>query len=236
MPRPKKIKMPSISFIVARSYPENIIGCDNELPWHLKSDLKRFRKITSGHSIIMGSNTFYSIGKVLPDRENIVISRKKHNILQKDLYWTRNKETAVLIADIFSISNRRNEIFVIGGQKMYELFNRMFNKIHLTEVFDKGLVDGDAFFNYKFDRRIWKTLDETDVPASDDDEFPSRYTVYESREKKNRIKWSSEFLTDSERVRDFIEKYKTEHPEHKSDVDAVMHQQYFPEFIVEDEC
>ena len=70
-----RAKMPSISTIVARSHPGNVIGYQNKLPWRQKSDLKRFRAITIGHVVIMGSNTFNSIGRPLPGRTNIVLTR-----------------------------------------------------------------------------------------------------------------------------------------------------------------
>lgn len=230
----KKIKMPLISFVVARSYPQNIIGCENKLPWELKTDLKRFRSITSGHAIIMGSKTFYSIGKVLPKRENIVISRKQHNISEKDLYWCNDKETALFLADIFSLAEQRKEIFVIGGQEMYKLFENVFNKIHLTEVFAGKKIRGDAYFEYKFDKRKWKTLVEDEIKASEEDQFPYRYTVYENKEEKNRFKWASEFLTDSKNILESVSKYKSEHPVYSKNVDSIMHQQFFPDLIVKE--
>ena len=232
MAQQKKIKMPSISFVVARTYPNNVIGCENTLPWRLKSDLRRFKRITADHSVIMGSKTFYSIGKVLPRRENIVISRKHHNIEEKDLYWCNDKETALLLADVFALSQGREEIFVIGGQEMYKIFFDVFNKIHLTEIFDKGKIEGDAFFDYKFDRRKWRTIVEDDLGTSEDDEYPTRYTVFENRERPNRFRWSSKFLTDKQHVLGFVEKYREEHPSLSPDVEAFMHQQDFPDLEI----
>jgi len=230
----KKIRMPSISFVVARTYPKNVIGCENALPWRLKSDLRRFKRITVDHSIIMGSKTYYSIGKVLPRRENIVISRKSHNIEEKDLFWCNDKETALLLADIFALSQERKEIFIIGGQDMYKIFSGVFNKIHLTEIFDHGKIEGDAFFDFKFDRRKWRAIVEEDLGPSEDDEYPTRYTVYENKERKNRFRWSSNFLTDKQHVSGFIDKYKKEHPSTSPEIEAFMHQKDFYDFELAD--
>lgn len=180
----------------------------------------------------MGSKTYYSIGKVLPLRENIVISRKTHNLSERDLYWCNDKETALLLADIFALSQNRKEIFVIGGQEMYRLFSEVFNKVHLTEIFDEGKIVGDAFFDFKFDRRKWRALVEEEVGISEDDEFPTRYTVFENRERPNRTRWSSKFLTDKSHISGFIEKYALEHPKASSDVEAFMRQDEFPDLEI----
>eukprot|EP01035_Chromulina_nebulosa_P065198 gene65198-89207_t len=69
--------MPSIASVVARSYPDHIIRIDNSLPWHLKTDLRLFKQRTQGHAVIMGRKTFESIGKPLPNRTNIILSRSE---------------------------------------------------------------------------------------------------------------------------------------------------------------
>src|SRR5882724_3180559 len=125
-----RARMPSISFIVARSSPGNVIGYENKLPWHLKSDLKRFREITTGHVVIMGRATFESIGRPLPNRTNIVLSRNpaltNSGGINFDegtqLTWTNTFEDALLTADIISICRQKSDIFVIGGEAMYKLF------------------------------------------------------------------------------------------------------------------
>ena len=120
----QQAKMPSISFIVARSYPGNVIGFQNQLPWHLQTDLKRFRKITSGHVIVMGRKTHESIGKMLPKRTNIVLTSKRSPInsrlidieLDTQLIFTNNIEETLFVADVISICKELVDIFVIGGQ------------------------------------------------------------------------------------------------------------------------
>src|SRR5277367_3957552 len=127
---PSRVRLPSISFIVARSYPGNVIGYKNKLPWHLKSDLKRFREITMDHVIIMGRTTFESIGRVLPRRTNVVMSRnslyqnENGQIIDEEtnLYVTATFEDALFYSDVVSILREKKDIFVIGGSMLYDLF------------------------------------------------------------------------------------------------------------------
>src|SRR5277367_244237 len=137
-----RVRLPSISFIVARSYPGNVIGYKNRLPWHLKSDLRRFRQITTGHAIILGRATFDSIGRVLPNRTNVVLSKNPRHANveglaideETNLYWTSTREDALHYADLVSIIRGKHDIFIIGGQTMYTLFHDLVNKVYLTQV------------------------------------------------------------------------------------------------------
>lgn len=191
----KRIRMPSISFIVARSYPANIIGCENRLPWNLKTDLRRFKEITKNHVIVMGRKTFDSIGRPLPNRINIVLSRDERESTD-DVKWVTNLESAVLLADFYTLSNFKDNFFVIGGADIYRRFKDRFDKIYLTEVFSSE-IDGDAHFNYQFnDRRKFKVLEEEEIAKSEVDEFPSRFTVYERRNQSAQFRLTSDFLTE----------------------------------------
>lgn len=166
--------MPSATSLVARSYPDRIIGIENRLPWHLGTDLKHFRIRTQGHAIIMGRKTYESIGKPLPNRINIVLS--KNNIKEYDnVRWARDPETALLIADQYSIINLRKEFFIIGGEVIYQTFHKYINKVFLTEVFS-GRINGDAKFDQDFDAREWWYHSEREFPRSERDDFPFRIT------------------------------------------------------------
>jgi len=138
------LRMPSISFVVARSEPGHVIGCDNKLPWHLKTDLKHFKAVTSKHVVIMGRKTFESIGKPLPNRINIVMSGKAQNP-SPNLYFVDSKNSALYFADLLSVMYSSQDVFVIGGGAVYEEFKQIFNKVYLTEVYAD--VKGDAFFD-----------------------------------------------------------------------------------------
>ncbi len=199
----ERARMPSISFIVARSYPGNVIGYKNALPWHLGSDLKRFRDITTGHVIIMGRNTHLSIGMTLPKRINIVLTRSQmtsnNSGIDVDagtqLIFTNTLEETLFAADIISICRGQEDIFVIGGQHMYELFGQFVNKIYLTEV----LVDvkGDAFFNRRFDPKEWRTVEKVSITKSEGiDDHNYLFSILTRRERRSRYAFVKDFLTE----------------------------------------
>jgi len=100
----------------------------------------------------------------------------------------------MFMADVHSILMDRTQIFVIGGEAIYDAFKDIVTKIYLTEVFAE-FEFGDAFFNQEFDRRQWKTVDEHDYAASDQDEYPFRISVLERRRSYVRHREMSEFLT-----------------------------------------
>lgn len=201
-----RLRLPSISYVVARSSPDDVIGCDNKLPWHLRSDLKRFKGITSNHVIIMGRLTHESIGKPLPNRISIVLTREPTldernafwNLNDTTLLWANNRETALFLADIISIQKQQMEFFVIGGTYMFEIFKDLFNRVYLTEVLANEIKGADAYFHYKFDRRKWETVIEEDIPAGPHDEFPTRYSVLDRKFKKVRYVEVEDYLTDDE--------------------------------------
>jgi dihydrofolate reductase len=198
-----RVRLPSISFIVARSYPGNVIGHKNKLPWHIKSDLKRFRRITTGHAIIMGRSTFESIGRALPDRTNIVMSRTNKLSNQTtltsengtQLFWASSLEDALFAADITSICRGEDELFVVGGEAMYSLFDAFVNRVYLTEVFDN--FPGDAFFKKRFTLKEWKFVEEHDYPKNyEGDDYPYRFSILQRRDRKYRYEFVTKFFTD----------------------------------------
>ena len=214
---PVRIRLPSISYIIARSRPDNIIGRNNELPWHLRTDLQRFKQITLGHAIIMGRKTYHSIGRPLPGRVNIVLSRisefgQKNSFWHRDetmLVWAENHESALFFADAISISKDRSEFFVIGGSEMYRVFQGLFNKIHLTEVLTGAKLvrdSGDAIFDYKIDNRKWRTLESRNVPAGPNDDYPSTYAVLDRRTKYVRYIEAEDYFTEIETKRLWVKK------------------------------
>jgi dihydrofolate reductase len=126
-----------LSLIVAMSQ-NRVIGIDNKLPWHLPEDLKRFRKITSGHPVIMGRKTYESIGRLLPQRENIIITRQKDYQVQ-GATMAHSLESALA-----KFKNSEEEVFIIGGGEIFTQAWSMANKIYLTLV--ESEVEGDAYF------------------------------------------------------------------------------------------
>ena len=171
----RKIRLPSVSSIVARSYPDHIIGDDNQLPWKLRTDLQHFRRTTDGKAVIMGRKTFESIGRPLPNRYNIVLSRNL-GVDASNLIWAKDVRSALYFADFFSIAKGNREFFVIGGAQMYSLFFDYINKIYLTEVFS-NIIRGDARFDFDFSNSEWKTIKEDEFPSTNHDQYPFRVSV-----------------------------------------------------------
>jgi len=136
----------NISMIVAMSK-NRVIGKDNGMPWHLSDDLKNFKKITIGKTIIMGRRTYDSIGKALPGRKNVILSR---SLKDKDILVFDNLENALV-----DVGNEE-EIFIIGGQDIYSQTINKANKLYLTTINDD--IEGDKFFPY-FDNSNWDIVD-----------------------------------------------------------------------------
>lgn len=130
-----------ISLVVARSE-NHAIGVDNKLPWHIPEDLKRFKKITSGHPILMGRKTYDSIGKALPNRTNIVITRNGSWSAPGVLRASSIEEALTMGRE----SPGGEELFVIGGGEIFNLVMPQADRIYLTEVHRQ--VKGDAFFAF----------------------------------------------------------------------------------------
>lgn len=201
---PPPVWMPSISFVVARSSPSHIIGIDNKLPWHLRTDLQRFKKITLGHVVLMGRTTFDSIGRPLPGRTNIILSKRPANdqettiweVPGTSLIWCRGLEDAMYLADILTLATNKDEFFVIGGGQMYQLFEKFGNRVHLTEVLAPLPREaGDAYFDQEFDRRKWDVLQEEYVPNGPNDDYPSKYILYERKAKRARYVELEDYFT-----------------------------------------
>lgn len=197
--------MPSATSIVARSYPDHIIGIENRLPWHLGTDLRHFRKRTEGHAIIMGRRTFESIGRPLPRRQNIVLSRTKVDQVN-GVKWAPNIETALLMADIYSICSFKTQFFVIGGENIYGEFKQFINKVYLTEVFTR--INGDAKFDWEFELVDWRPYKEKEFPASDADEYPFRITTFVRRLPQHRWQTRERLLRADPQVASFLDRYE----------------------------
>ena len=139
-----------LSIIVAKAK-NNIIGKENKLLWHLPEDLKRFKKLTTGHTIIMGRKTFESIGRVLPDRKHIILSQNPDFKVND-----QNVEIAHSPSDLKTYIESEEESFVIGGAMIYNLLMPYVSKMYVTEI-DKDF-EGDAFFP-KINSEIWKEIE-----------------------------------------------------------------------------
>jgi dihydrofolate reductase len=120
------------------------LGKDNQLLWHIPEDLKMFKEMTNTHAILMGSKTFESIGKPLPNRLNLVLSRdfiNKKNNEEKDLYYFGDWHTAITFAQSFM---GESKLFIIGGGEIYKETLHTCSKVYLTRVYEE--FDADVYF------------------------------------------------------------------------------------------
>jgi dihydrofolate reductase len=133
---------------------DGVIGCRNSLPWRVKSDLAFFRSQTSGNVVLMGRRTFDSLGKCLPGRYNIVLS-KNFDLFPDDGSCVLRCGIADGLAAVESAPKTYERAFIIGGSTMYEQFDSLIDR-YLITVIDKQVDDGDAFFDIS-------VLDRTDL-------------------------------------------------------------------------
>ena len=141
-----------ISIIVATSE-NNVIGVDNKLPWSISEDLKRFKKLTMGNTVIMGRKTYESIGKPLSGRVNIVVSRDT-NLTIPGCIVVDNIEKAITKSD------KNKEIFIIGGGEIYKNSINFVDKIYMTRIHQE--VEGDTTFPILNDGWVVKEREEND--------------------------------------------------------------------------
>lgn len=177
---------PTISIIVAVA--ENgVVGKDNGLPWRLSNDLKRFKRLTMGAPIIMGRKTHESIGKPLPGRLNIVVTRN-YDWSADGVMRVGSLEAAVDLATAHLESGEPDpedpdaplpaEMFVIGGGEIFAQALSFADRLYVTHIL--GEIDGDAHFP-EIDQAIWEEVESEDVPEGEKDSHPTRFTVYERR-------------------------------------------------------
>lgn len=162
-----------LSIIVAVAE-NNVIGKDSKLIWHLPEDLKRFKKLTTGHTIIMGRKTFESLGRVLPNR--------KHVILCNDMELNIEDENVEVLEDISMLKqyiDSTEENFIIGGATIYKLLLPYANKIYLTLIHEK--FEGDVFFP-EIDEREWKIVETEKGLKDEKNPYDYEYITY-TREK-----------------------------------------------------
>ena len=124
--------------LVAAIASNTVIGKENSLPWNIPEDLKRFKQMTSGHTILMGRKTFDSIGRPLPNRQNIVMTKDK-SFEQEGIKVINDFDEALEL-----IKESNEDVFVIGGSKIYELFEPVANSLAITRILKD--FEGDAFF------------------------------------------------------------------------------------------
>ncbi|MDC3132934.1 dihydrofolate reductase [Flavobacteriaceae bacterium] len=159
--------------IIAAAAANDVLGKDNQLIWHLPEDLKRFKKLTSGHAIIMGRKTFESMPKALPNRLNIVITKNKN-------YQAVDALVCHSIAEALALAGDDEQPFIIGGGEIYREGMSWSDTIELTRI-DQNF-EGDTFFP-KIDDNQWEVIAEKEHPKTDKNPIPYRYITYKKTNK-----------------------------------------------------
>ncbi len=159
-----------ISCIVAVGK-NNVIGKGNDIPWHLPADLKYFKKKTLNHHIIMGRKCYESIGRPLPKRTNVILTRDPYYISSNCLVTHSIPEALTIAHD-----NGEEEAFIIGGGKIYEQSMSLWDKLYLTEV-DID-VEGDVFFP-SLNMEEWKLISEENHLKDEKNPYDYSFKQYE---------------------------------------------------------
>ena len=163
-----------VSLIVAQAQ-NRVIGRNNALPWYLPNDLKYFKKVTLGKPIIMGRKTYESIGRPLPGRPNIVISRQQ-DYAPEGISVVPNLEEAISLAESLVEINGGDEVMVIGGAQIYALALPQADRLYITQVHAE--VEGDAHFP-EFNLEQWQELGREDFSAQEPNPYDYSFIVYE---------------------------------------------------------
>jgi len=157
--------------IIAAMAANRVIGINNTLPWHLPEDLKRFKALTMNHHIIMGRNTYDSIGKPLPGRKTVIV--------------TSNVDYAVpgciavnSLDAAMTVCHGDDEIFFVGGQKLYSYAMRKAERLYLTEI--QREFEGDAFFP-EFNKAEWAETAREIHHSGGSDGFEYHYVIYDRK-------------------------------------------------------
>lgn len=161
-----------VSMIVAMAT-NRVIGRDNKLPWYLPNDLKYFKQVTMGKPILMGRKTFESIGKPLPGRCNIVMTRDQ-SWSAEGVRVAHSLEDAVSLASQIAEIDGQDELMIIGGDQIYQLALPKADRLYLTEVHAE--VEGDAFFP-EFERGQWKEIGREDFNAEGPNPYDYSFVV-----------------------------------------------------------
>ncbi|WP_103865816.1 MULTISPECIES: dihydrofolate reductase [Aquimarina] len=165
------IKSKRMVTMIAAAGENNALGKDNDLVWHLPDDFKRFKKMTTGHHIIMGRKTFESFPKLLPNRVHVVITRDK-------TYQAEGTIVVHTIKDALDIAKADEQPFIIGGGEIYSLGLEYTDCIELTRIHES--FDADAFFP-EIDTKTWKLEKEEFHDIDEKHKHPFTYLTYKRK-------------------------------------------------------
>jgi dihydrofolate reductase len=161
--------------LIAAFAQNRVVGIENRLPWHLPEDLKYFKRTTSGKAIIMGRKTYDSIGRPLPNRTNIVITRNP-NFTAPGIKVVASLEGAIELAKEVNYINDVDEVMIIGGASIYESALPIADRLYLTHVHAE--VEGDAYFP-EVNFQKWTETSREDYKSSEKNPYDYSFVVYE---------------------------------------------------------
>ena len=159
-----------ISLVVAASR-NDVIGREGELPWRLPDDLRHFKRLTTGKAVIMGRRTFESIGRPLPERRNIVMTRDEE-------FAAEGCEMASSLTEAMDLVKGADEVMIIGGGQVYRDFLPLADRIYLTRV--QAEVDGDTKFP-EIDENLWRLVSSEHHEADDKHGYAFDFLVFDRR-------------------------------------------------------
>lgn len=157
--------------MIAAAAENNALGKDNDLIWHISEDLKRFKRLTSGHAIIMGRKTFESMPKALPNRTNIVLTNKKD-------YQPEGATVVHSLEDALALVKDDSQPFIIGGGEIYRLFMPYCDRIELTRVHQN--FEADVFFP-EIDLNQWKEIARENIEATNEQSYHYSFITFEKK-------------------------------------------------------
>lgn len=157
--------------MIAAAAENNALGKDNDLVWHLPDDFKRFKRLTSGHHIIMGRKTFESFPKLLPNRTHVIITRKKD-------YQPEGTIVVHSLEEAIKVSKLDDQPFIIGGGEIYKMGMEVATKIELTRV--HGEFDADTHFP-EINKEEWELVKEQFHEKDEKHDYAFTYLTYERK-------------------------------------------------------
>lgn len=160
-----------ITLIVAKAN-NNVIGKDNQLIWKLSSDLKRFKNLTSGHHILMGRKTFESLGRPLPNRTHLIITRSPDFRAPEGHYAFTSVEEAIIFCNKIAVE----QLFIIGGGQIYMETIDLCDTLEVTEV--DAEPEGDTFFP-EINPKIWEETYRERYPADEKNDYSFAFVTYQ---------------------------------------------------------
>lgn len=164
-----------LSVIVAMAH-NRVIGLNNQMPWHLPADLAWFKKNTLNKPVIMGRKTFESIGRPLPNRHNIVISRQIESIDNKisNVSWVKSIDEAISLAQ----KQQPDEVFIIGGGNIYQQVLPLIDRLYLTHI--DAELQGDTYFPDYLPEQ-WQVIYQQDHQADEKNSYPYQFQILQRK-------------------------------------------------------